>query len=168
MRRVRNRAVEQGITIDAVPLSPELSPIVAQLTQNVAERHGNTHPYQPDFITKAIPILRPQDYRFLLIRQDGDIIGCAALFHCAGEVVVKWGGFDYPRTEPTFAYHYLLTETVRHAIEMQAKRLTMGMTVYTLKKKLGAVLEDRFLLMHMRIRPLNYLANYFLNRHQEN
>ena len=168
IRRVRNRAVEQGIAIEAVPLTPELSPIITPLTENVSERHGNTHPYQPDFIRKAIPYLRPEDYRFLLIRQDGDVIGCAALFHCDGEVIVKWGGFDYPRTEPTFAYHYLLTETVRHAIEMKAKRLTMGMTVYTLKKKLGAVLEERFLLMHMRLRPLNHLANYILNRDQEN
>jgi len=157
IRRVRNRAHEAGVRLLTSEMKPEYEARIEQLIQAVAVRHGNHYLYQPHLLAHASAILCPEDYRLLLAWQEGEIIGCLNLLRSGDDLLVKWVGLDYPRTEPTLAYHYLMTETVAQAIDMGVKRLVLGVTTYTLKKKMGAILEPRAAALQVQNRPLNAL-----------
>ncbi len=166
IRRVRNRAREHGVTVKAGELENCDEKRIERLIRNVAERHGNRYLYKPNLFQNALKVLEPDDYRLLMVCHHDEIIGNVLLLCSQGVMLVKWIGLDYPRTEPTLAYHYLMTETVYHAIEMKVKRLVLGVTTYTLKKKMGAVLEPRFAAIQFRQKPFNALLNHFLAKGQ--
>lgn len=166
IRRVRNRAQEAGVCLSTSELKPEYESRIEQLIQTVAARHGNHYLYRPNLLQRASAVLCPDDYRLLLAWHEGEIIGCLNLLHSGNDLLVKWVGLDYPRTEPTLAYHYLMTETVAQAIAMGAKRLVLGVTTYTLKKKMGATLEPRAAALQLQNHPLNYLFTRFMGWRQ--
>ncbi len=166
IRRVRNRAREYGVTVKADRLRPDYEARIEQLIGSVAERHGNRYLYKPNLVHNALQVLKPDDYRFVMVCHQDDIIGHVLLMCSNGVMVVKWIGLDYPRTEPTLAYHYLMTETVYHAIEMNVQQLALGVTTYTLKKKMGAVLEPRLAAIQLRPKPINSMFNRFLAKKQ--
>lgn len=170
IRRMRRRAREAGVTIERVlPTDADFSATerrIEALMRGLEGAHENEYNYCSNLHTVLQHTLPDTDYRILVARHEGDIIGCTTLFISDGEVLVKWGGLDYERTKPVHAYHYLLTETVQHAIEMQAKRLTLGVTTYILKKKMGALFDPRMALVDSRIALLNKAATKIMQRKQ--
>lgn len=144
IRRLRNRSVESGVTLRIGELKIEHEQRVETLVRNVAEKHGNRYKYKPRLVQNALKILQPGDYSFLQAYLNNEMIGCLLLLRNNGIMLLKWIGLDYEKSEPTFAYHYMMTQTVHHAIELKMRHVMLGLTSYTLKKKMGGVLAPRF------------------------
>ncbi|MCP5101595.1 MAG: hypothetical protein GY943_39125 [Chloroflexi bacterium] len=155
IRRVRNRAADAGVYVDCLPLAKTDGTRIEQLMQMVMTHHGSSYMFESQIIEKTAVILNENDYRHMVAIHQGDIIGTLTLFHSAGVVLVRWVGLEYERTKKTYAYPLLMSETVRIAIDMGAKQLKLGGTVFTLKKQLGATLENRVALLKLRNPLLN-------------
>lgn len=163
IRRVRNRAADAGVHVELCTLAQTDGARIEELMKMVMEHHGSSYMFKPDVVQKTAVLLNPNDYCHMVAIHQGDIIGTLTLFCSEGVVLVRWAGLDYERTRDTYAYHLLMSETVRLAIEMGAKQLKLGGTVFTLKKQLGARLEPRRALLKMRNPLLNKAMGTALN-----
>ncbi len=162
IRRVRNRSREAGVTITIGPFDSTHSDDIERLIRTTAETHGNPYPYRPNLLGNAMKVLQPDDGRLLLAWQGETLIGTVTLF-CNGTTgILKWIGLDYVRTEKTYAYHAMMTETVRAAQELGVTRLILGATVYPLKKQMGAVLEARYVALRFQMPFLNIALHWAL------
>lgn len=155
IRRVRNRAADAGVQVELCSLAETDGARIETLMRMVMDHHASSYMFEPDVVAKTAGILNEADYRHMVAVHQGDIIGTLTLFHSEGVVLVRWAGLEYERTRDTYAYHLLMSETVRIAIEMGARQLKLGGTVFTLKKQLGASLEDRVALLRLRNPLLN-------------
>lgn len=156
-RRVRRRAGEAGVKIEVLRPCPETEPRLRQLVRNVCRRHNFHDPYAPDLFLRAAQVLG-EDLHLLVARQEDELVACLAMLRSEDEVIIKWAGLDYDRTLDNFTYHLIMTESVPQAIEMGARRLRLGSTVYRLKKLMGAALEERFLALALQSRTMHHLA----------
>ncbi|MFI7696524.1 GNAT family N-acetyltransferase [Nonomuraea sp. NPDC049655] len=147
IRRTQRRAAREGIEVR--PLTPgpggepdrlldRLGPMVAA----VDLRHGPHVFYRPRLFTEAAGALGA-DLTVLAARRDGAPVGCVALLRDGDELVARWIGRDYARTEGTAVYHALLTACVRAAVGSGARRLRLGGAAYETKKQFGVRLEPR-------------------------
>ena len=164
IRRVRNRAADAGVEVVECPLQETDSVRIEQLIREVRESHGSPYPFNPGLVQQTAALLNHNDYAHLVAIQKGDIIGTLTLFFSGGVMLVRWAGLEYERTRDSYAYHLLMSETVRVAIDRGAKQLKLGGTSFTLKKQLGARLEARTALLKLRNPVLNQAMNLALTR----
>jgi len=162
IRRVRNRAKDHGVEIEQLPLASTKASVIERLMKNVIEKHNSTYLLVDDVVKITNDYLDNTDYRHLVARLDGQVIGTLTLFHSEGLVLVRWAGLDYERTANNFTYHYLMSETVKIAIEMGAHTLKLGGTVLVLKKKLGARIVQRSAVMELRFAFMNKCSQTLL------
>lgn len=168
IRRVRNRAADAGVTVEVRPFAASDEERIEELIKEVMTHHSSSYMFAPNLLEKTAAILTPDDYRHMVAIHEGEIIGTLTLFISEGVALVRLAGLAYERTKKTYAYHLLMSETVRLAIEMNARQLKLGGTVFTLKKQLGAHLEDRVALLKMRTplpnRAMSQVLNWWQNR----
>jgi predicted N-acyltransferase len=164
IRRVRNRAADAGVVVKECSLAETDDVRVEQLIQQVRAHHGSAYPFKPEMVRQTAVSLNPGDYAHLVAIHRGDIIGTLTLFLSEGTMLVRWAGLEYERTQDTYAYHLLMSETVRIAIERGARQLKLGGTSFTLKKQLGARLESRIALLRLRNPILNRAMRLALAR----
>jgi predicted N-acyltransferase len=166
IRRVRNRAADAGVQVKECSLAETDDARIEQLIQQVRAHHGSAYPFKPQMVRQTAVSLNPCDYSHLVAIHKGDIIGTLTLFFSEGIMLVRWAGLEYERTRDTYAYHLLMSETVRIAIERGARQLKLGGTSFTLKKQLGARLESRIALLKLRNPVLNQAMRLVLDRHK--
>lgn len=155
IRRVRNRAADAGVQVEECVLNETEDAQVEALIREVYEHHGSLYSFKPQMVKNTAVFLPPSDYAHLIARHEGKIVGTLTLFISEGVMLVRWAGLDYDRTRDNFAYHLLMSETVRIAIERGVRQLKLGGTAFTLKKQLGARLEERVALVKLRNPLLN-------------
>lgn len=155
IRRVRNRAADANVQVEECSLAETDDARVEALIQEVMIHHGTPYSFNAQLVKRTAALLDPCDYAHLIARHNGDIIGTLTLFLSEGIMLVRWAGLAYERTRDNYTYHLLMSETVRIAIERQARQLKLGGTAFTLKKQLGARLENRVALLKLRNPLLN-------------
>ncbi|MCB0076644.1 MAG: GNAT family N-acetyltransferase [Anaerolineales bacterium] len=164
IRRLRNRARDAGVTVAIGPIDRGLAPTVRRLISETAARHGNEFLYTNDFLTRATTHLPESSQRMLVVSKGGDAIGTVSLFKCGEHGLVKWIGLDYAQTEGSYAYHYLMTETVTAALALGITRLNLGGQAWALKKHMGADAVPRYAALRWRNAPVQRLVASFLIR----
>ncbi|WP_420641274.1 GNAT family N-acetyltransferase [Candidatus Leptofilum sp.] len=157
VKTYRQNAQEAGVVMHEATLESSLRPQIEGLMYGVAAKHANVLLYRPDFLQRANDYLLPETVCALVACVDQEPAACITLFHSGGEMVAKWSGMNYALTHKSYAYHYLMIEIVRKAIELGVKRLDLGPTSYVLKRQLGATFEDRVAGLKVGIRPFNTL-----------
>lgn len=145
VRRVRNRAVRAGVTLE-YPRPDELPAAdIERLQRAVTAKHHNTFPYRPGYVSAGAPLLPTDGFRMIIARLDGRAVASLGVFRSGTTAVLRWMGLDYERATPAHAYHLVMSESIGQAIELGVNRLVLGATSYVVKKKLGAHLEDRWI-----------------------
>lgn len=155
IRRVRNRAADAGVVVEECLLEETDDAQIEALIHEVFEHHGSLYSFKPQMVRNTAVFLSPSDYAHLVARHEGKIVGTLTLFISEGIMLVRWAGLDYNRTRDNFTYHLLMSETIRIAIERGMHQLKLGGTAFTLKKQLGARLEERVALVKLRNPLLN-------------
>lgn len=155
VRSYIKNAEEAGVTIQEVPLSSAFRPQIETLIRNVAEKHNNTFLYHPDFLQRADAYLQPETAHRLVCCLQGEPITCITLLCSKGVMAAKWNGMNYARTHETYAYHYMMIQIIKKAIDLGMRRVDLGPTSYVLKRQLGSHFEDRVAGLKVGIRPLN-------------
>lgn len=155
IRRVRNRAVDAGVQIQECSLFETEAAQVEALIREVYQHHGSSYSFKAEMVENTAALLQPSDYAHLIARHEGEVVGTLTLFISEGVMLVRWAGLDYERTRDNFTYHLLMSETVRVAIERGVRQVKLGGTAFTLKKQLGARLEERIALVKLRNPLLN-------------
>lgn len=166
IRRVRNRAADAGVLVEECSLAETDEGRVEALIREVYAHHGSHYSFRPHMVRNTAVFLHPADYAHLIARHEGQIVGTLTLFISEGVMLVRWAGLDYTRTRDNFTYHLLMSETVRIAIERGVYQLKLGGTAFTLKKQLGARLEERVALVKLRNPLLNRAMQLALARQQ--
>ncbi len=164
IRRVRNRAADAGVQVRECSLAETDEARIEQLIREVTTHHDSAYPFNPRMVRQTAVLLNECDYAHLVAQQDGVVIGTLTLFISEGVMLVRWAGLDYEQTRNNYAYHLLMSETVRVAIERRVQQLKLGGTSFTLKKQLGARLESRTALLKLRNPLLNKVMQLMLTQ----
>ncbi len=162
IRRIERRAKREGTSIDVQRPSPQSSSGLYRLMVNVVQRHDQPVLYKAQVLTKAADLLG-DDLTLIVSRQDDQITGCVSLLRNGDHVIAKWLGLDYDRTWDTGTYHRLVSECVRQAIVLGARRLIMGGMGYETKRHFGVTRQERFGGLNVRGRALNWLVGRMLS-----
>lgn len=155
--RVHGHLERQGISIAETDPHSEDKTVLYQLVVNVFRRHGEPVLYDEDLFLRVVALLG-DDFKLVVARQNGEILGCVALVRSGNEWMAKWAGLNYERTLNTGTYYGLLAECVRQAIHTGGKRLRLGATAYQTKQHFCVVAEERIGALAVRGRPLHWLA----------
>ena len=158
------RAKAAGVIVQEIDFSSPLVPKMEALVRSVADKHNNAFLYQPNFLYQAGRHLNPNEYCVLVACIQDDLVGCVTLLRNGDELTAKWSGLDYGRTQGSYAYHYLVINVVKKAIELGVKRLDIGPTSYVIKRQMDAHFEDRFAGLKLGIRPFNAVLQSIANR----
>ncbi|MGW2159405.1 GNAT family N-acetyltransferase [Nonomuraea sp. NPDC001699] len=144
IRRTQRRAEREGIEVRPLLAGPggELGRLLDRMVAAVDLRHGPHVFYRPGLFPEAAGVLGA-DLTVLAAYRHGAPAGCVALLRDGDELVARWIGRDYARTEGTAVYHALLTACVRAAVGSGARRLRLGGAAYETKKQFGVRLEPR-------------------------
>lgn len=160
-RRVGRRLEEQDITLAvADPLTEDIQTLQT-LVNNVFQRHREPNLYVDDLFAKASKLMG-DDFKLIVARKEGQLIGCLAMLRSGNEWIGKWVGLDYELTWNTRTYYGLSAECVRQTIQAGGQRLRMGTTGYETKRDLTAVEENRIGGLAFCIRPIHFLAGMAL------
>ncbi|MFI9593297.1 GNAT family N-acetyltransferase [Nonomuraea sp. NPDC052265] len=135
IRRTQRRAAREGIEVRPLAAGPggepggglggELGRLLDRMVAAVDLRHGPHVFYRPGLFPEAAGALGA-DLTVLAAHRHGAPAGCVALLRDGDELVARWIGRDYARTEGTAVYHALLAACVRAAVGSGARRLRLG------------------------------------------
>ncbi len=147
VRRIRNRALEAGIS--AMIRDPDSStlPRLRHLRRQLLRRHGLSEPPWADPYRVAREILGT-DFKVLLVSHQGRIVACAGVLSSRGHIMLKWAGMEDSRNP--HVYPFLVSESVRYAIDSGSHTLHLGASAYGVKKGVGAVLVPSWLALGSR------------------
>ena len=158
VRRVRNRSAEAGVEIKQISLHETDAMTIQHLMKNIFTKHNAEYFLHDNVIENARQILFPNDYAHLIATQHGDTIGTLTIFRSGENAMLRWAGLDYQKTADNFAYHYLMSESIKVAIGMGVRHYKLGGTVLRLKKKLGATIQQRVVLLKWNNPVLNAIT----------
>jgi len=118
--------------------------------------------YQPDLYSRAGKLMG-EDFKLVVARHNGQVIGCIAMLRNHNHWLVKWLGLDLTFiTAETTIYYGLLAECIRQAILAGGCQISMAATVPPTIQNFGGRLERRIGAMSIRNRPLHWLAGRVL------
>jgi predicted N-acyltransferase len=155
IRRGQRHAEREGIVVERLTPTDDDGPHLDRLVANVLRRHRETFEFAAGLFAKATAILR-DDLIVLGSYRHGQLVGCVALLRDNDELTAKWIGRDYERSDRTSAYHALVTECVRTAIALGARRLHFGASAQATKQQFGVEWETRGRLLASRSRTVNW------------
>ena len=160
-RRIGRRLAEKDITLAVADPLAEDEQTMQKLVENVFQRHREPNLYVNDLFAQANRLMG-DDFRLIVARKDGQLIGCLALLRSGNEWIGKWVGLDYEQTWNTRTYYGLSAEGVRQTILAGGQRLRMGTTGHETKRDLTAVEENRIGALAFRPRAIHYLGGVAL------
>jgi hypothetical protein len=163
IRRGQRHAESEGIVVKRLSVTDDEGPRLDELVANVLDRHQETYRYVPGLFGKAAAILG-EDLIVLGTYRHGELVGCVGLLRDHGELTAKWIGRDYAQTDGTTAYHALVTELVRTAITVGARRLHLGASAQETKKQFGVEWESRGRLFASCSRAANWIVGKLRSR----
>jgi hypothetical protein len=154
IRRGQRHSEREGITVQRLVPADDDGPHLDRLVANVLRRHDETFAFAPGLFLKARAVLG-DDLIVLATYRHGHLVGCVALLRDNDELTAKWIGRDYERTDRSTAYHALVTQCVRTAIELGAGLLHLGAAAQETKHQFGVQWEARGRLLASRSRTAN-------------
>lgn len=160
-RKLKARAGLEIVEYQGMP--PNLHEIYA-LYEQTYERSPLKFEKLTETFFEFVAGLMPAQTRFVLYYHAGQLIGFNLLLHNGHTLMDKYIGLRQPEAAKHNLYFVSWIVNIEMCIRDGLSRFQSGQASYAVKKRLGAELEDTFLLFRhthpLLNRPLNYLAKW--------
>jgi len=132
---------------DFLPLLDKLYPLYVEVSERSEEYEAK--PYSKDYF-RIVKEEFGDDAAAVVIREKstGQYLGFMLLLYGHGSCVHQYIGFH--KREELFLWHNLTIESIGDAIRRGIRRINMGVTHATAKRKFGAVNQNVFIFTHKR------------------
>lgn len=168
LRRIRKRAAEYDIRLEAGPLGSDSEDVYALLYE-VFAKHGILQKEMPFTVQFLDALLEEMPEEVSLIRgYAGDkLVGVSFNLLDGPRLLVPMIGLFYEIARPSLLYFVLIDEVIRWGIQQGFQQIYIGRTNEREKRKHGFHLEERWVCHRAQIQPLNRaikLASYLAQR----
>lgn len=165
-RKMKARAGLEIVEVQGMP--PNLSEIYALYEETYARSPLQFEKLTPAFF-EFVAGLMPEQTRFVLYYHAGQLIGFNMLLHNQHTLMDKYIGMRQPEASAHNLYFVSWMVNMEMCLRDGFRRFQSGQAAYAVKKRLGATLEDTYLLFKHRHpllnQPLNYLAKILAYDH---
>jgi len=160
--RTKTELEAQSILIEAADSSSENLDASQRLQTDFNRHVHGPKLYHPDLYPRTSKLMG-KDFKLVVARHDGQVIGCIAMLRNQDHWLVKWLGLDLTFLPAEMEIYYgLLAECVRQAILAGGCQIRLGASVPPTIQNFGGRLERRIGAMSIRNRPLHWLAGRVL------
>jgi hypothetical protein len=151
------KSARAGVEVTLEPLCGGYDPSLHLLYEGVVERAQVQFERLTPRFFHSLGSALPGQAHLLRFRRAGRTIGWVALVLNGGRLHDLFHGIDYAENPAVDLYFNQLAETIRLAIDLGARRLSLGQSTLTAKSRFGCLIEPLWIALRHRDPAVNLL-----------